>query len=101
MLWVDQPVGTGFSIGDVKATNEEDISKDFADFLLNFQEIFGISKFKIYMTGESYAGRYVPYISAEILNRKEKDPSHFDLGGQLNSRFIELEIFNRTSLKYT
>jgi carboxypeptidase D len=47
----------------VTATSEEDIAKDFNDFFLNFQTIFGIKKFKIFVTGESYAGRYVPYIS--------------------------------------
>ena len=78
---MEQPVGTGFSIGNVTATSEEDIAVDFANFFLNFQETFGISKFKIYVTGESYAGRYVPYISAEMLDRDDKD--HFDLSGTL------------------
>jgi carboxypeptidase D len=81
VLWVEQPVGTGFSYGNVTATNEEDIAEDFANFFLNFQTIFGISKFKIYVTGESYAGRYVPYISAEFLDRNDTD--HFDLSGAL------------------
>jgi carboxypeptidase C (cathepsin A) len=79
MLWVDQPVGTGFSIGEVTATNEEDIAADFVGFLLNFETIFGIKNFKIYVTGESYAGRYVPYISAAIIDKN--DITHFDLGG--------------------
>ncbi|KAG4420523.1 hypothetical protein IFR04_006343 [Cadophora malorum] len=81
VLWVEQPVGTGFSIGNVTATGEEDIAEDFANFFLNFQKIFRISKFKIYVTGESYAGRYVPYISAEMLNRN--DTEHFDVNGAL------------------
>lgn len=65
----------------MKATSEEDIAKDFVDFFLNFQNIFGISKFKIYVTGESYAGRYVPYISAEMIDRCDED--HLDLSGAL------------------
>ena len=73
VLWVEQPVGTGFSIGDITATSEEEIAKDFADFILNFENIFGISKFKIIATGESYAGRYVPYISAEMIDRCDED----------------------------
>jgi carboxypeptidase D len=81
VLWVEQPVGTGFSIGDVTATSEEDIAKDFADFFLNFQNIFGISKFNIFVTGESYAGRYVPYISAEMIDRCDDD--HFNVTGAL------------------
>ena len=61
VLWVEQPVGTGFSEGDVTATSQEDIAKDFVGFFKNFQDIFGIKNYKIYVTGESYAGRYVPY----------------------------------------
>lgn len=79
MLWVEQPVGTGFSIGEVTATNEEEIAQDFVKFFKNFQTIFGIKKFKIYVTGESYAGRYVPYISAAMIDKNDTD--HFDLSG--------------------
>lgn len=81
VLWVEQPVGTGFSIGKVTATSEEDIAQDFIKFFANFQKIFGISKFKIYVTGESYAGRYIPYISAAMLNEKNTDT--YDLKGKL------------------
>jgi len=82
MLWVEQPVGTGFSIGEVTATSEEDIAQDFVKFFKNFQTIFGIKKFKIYVTGESYAGRYVPYISAAMID--EHDTDYFDLNGKIH-----------------
>jgi len=81
VLWVEQPVGTGFSAGEVRATSEEDIAEDFSKFFLNFQKTFGISKFKIYITGESYAGRYVPYISANMLDKNDTD--HYDVSGML------------------
>jgi len=81
VLWVEQPVGTGFSQGKVTATSEEEIAEDFAGFFLNFQKTFGIKNFKIFVTGESYAGRYVPYISANFLDKN--DTEHFDLKGAL------------------
>ena len=81
VLWVEQPVGTGFSVGEVTATSEEDVAQDFANWFVNFQTTFGISKFKIYVTGESYAGRYVPYISAAFIDRN--DTEYFDLKGAL------------------
>ncbi|RMZ86083.1 hypothetical protein DV737_g54, partial [Chaetothyriales sp. CBS 132003] len=81
MLWVEQPVGTGFAQGTPTATSQYDIAADFVGFFKNFQELFGIKNFKIYVTGESYAGRYVPYISAAFLDQKDK--KHFDLGGAL------------------
>lgn len=37
MLWVEQPVGTGFSIGTPNATNEEDIASDVVRFFKNFE----------------------------------------------------------------
>ena len=81
LLWVEQPVGTGYTVGTPTATSEEQIAKDFVGFLDNFQKTFGITKFKIYVTGESYAGRYVPYISAAILDKN--DATNFNLGGAM------------------
>ncbi|KJK67289.1 Serine carboxypeptidase [Aspergillus parasiticus SU-1] len=81
VLWVEQPVGTGFAIGKPNATTQEETAEDFVRFFKNFQELFGIKNFKIYVTGESYAGRYVPYISAAMLDRN--DTEHYDLKGAL------------------
>lgn len=77
---VEQPVGTGFSIGEVTAKTEEDIAQDFIKFFKNFEKTFGIKNYKIYVTGESYAGRYVPYISAAMLD--QKDMEYYDLSGE-------------------
>lgn len=79
MLFVEQPVGTGFSIGEIEAKNEVDIAKDFVGFFKNWEKLFGIKNYKIYVTGESYAGRYVPYIAAQMLD--ENDKEYFDLSG--------------------
>ncbi|CAG8888578.1 unnamed protein product [Penicillium egyptiacum] len=81
VLWVDQPIGTGYSVGTPTAVSQEETAQDFVKFFKNFQKIFGIKNFKIYVTGESYAGRYVPYISAAMLD--EKDKEYFDLDGAL------------------
>jgi carboxypeptidase D len=78
---VEYPIGLGFSTGNVTANSEEETAADFIGFFKNFQQIFGISKFKIYVTGESYAGRYVPYVSSAIIDMN--DTTHFDLGGAL------------------
>lgn len=80
-LRVEYPIGLGFSEGEVTATSEEETAQDFLGFFKNFEEIFGISKFKIYVTGESYAGRYVPYVMAAMLDTK--DTTHYDVKGGL------------------
>ncbi|TID26545.1 pheromone processing carboxypeptidase (Sxa2) [Venturia nashicola] len=100
MLWVEQPVGTGYTVGTPTAKSEEEIANDFVGFLENFENTFGIKNFKIYVTGyaiseftdkpglgadikfsESYAGRFVPYISAAILNKN--NTALFNLKGAL------------------
>lgn len=48
---VDQPIGTGFSIGTPTATNEVESAQQFIQFFKNFEQIFGIKNYKIYMTG--------------------------------------------------
>lgn len=89
---VDQPIGTGYSVGTPTAVSQEETAEDFVKFFKNFQKIFGIKNFKIYVTGESYAGRYVPYISAAMLD--EKDKEYFDLDGELS------RIFKRLGCKF-
>ena len=78
---MDQPIGTGFAIGTPVATNEEETAQDFIRFFKNFETIFGIKDFKIYVTGESYAGRYVPFIAAAMLD--EKNSTYYDVKGAL------------------
>lgn len=78
---VDQPVGTGFSTGTPTAKSSADVAVQFADWFKEFQKKFGIKNYKIFVTGESYGGRWVPYISAEFLNRADK--STYDLKGSL------------------
>lgn len=78
---VEYPIGLGFSTGNVTATSQEQTAQDFLGFFKNFQNIFGISNFKIYVTGESYAGRYVPYVSAAMLDAN--DTIHSNLSGAL------------------
>ncbi|KAF8261908.1 Alpha/Beta hydrolase protein [Lactarius quietus] len=61
VLYVEQPVGTGFSQGEPNAQNEEDAAAQLVGFLQQFLEIFLELKGKnFYLAGESYAGFYVP-----------------------------------------
>jgi carboxypeptidase D len=55
VVYVDQPVGTGFSTGNITAENEEDVARQFNGFWKNFVDIFQLQGYKIYVTGESYA----------------------------------------------
>ena len=70
LLYVDQPIGTGFSHGgkhDVR--NETEVAEDAAILLRGFLEQNPEYKGRdFYITGESYAGHYVPAIAYYLLN---------------------------------
>lgn len=53
VLWVEQPVSVGFGTGKSTATNEDEVSTDFRDFLDSFMEVFPEMKNKkLWITGE-------------------------------------------------
>jgi len=63
MLWVEQPVGVGFSQGTPDITNEVELAQEFIGFYEQFVKAFQLQNRKTYLTGESYGGYYVPYVS--------------------------------------
>jgi carboxypeptidase C (cathepsin A) len=88
MLFVEQPGGTGFSTASSAWTGEEavhrtedDVAQNFYDFLQNLYEVFGdeLRKKKLYISGESYAGFYVPSIARGIYLRNKKVSSDSQL----------------------
>ncbi len=70
MLYIEQPSTTGFSTGSIAGlTGENVIAEDFFQFLQSFYEVFEELKVKeLRLTGESYAGFYIPYIATRILD---------------------------------
>ncbi|KAI2630047.1 Alpha/Beta hydrolase protein [Xylaria nigripes] len=80
-VWVEQPIGTGFARGKVTATGEEDVAAQFLGFWKNFIKTFSMQGYKVYITGESYAGAYVPYISSAMLD--QNDTTYYDLSGMI------------------
>ncbi|KAL1310734.1 hypothetical protein AAFC00_000987 [Neodothiora populina] len=81
VVWVEQPVGTGFSQGIPTAQSEEEVAVQFAGFWKNFVETFDLQNRKVYITGESYAGMYVPYISSHFLDLN--NTKYYDVKGAM------------------
>ncbi|KAK4408475.1 Serine carboxypeptidase-like 48 [Sesamum angolense] len=86
LIYVDQPIGTGFSYtsyrGDIRKSTEA-ASVDFYDFLQAFfQRHPRYAKNDFYITGESYAGHYIPDFSVRIhkANRNKKS-RHINIKG--------------------
>ncbi|KAJ7287292.1 alpha/beta-hydrolase [Mycena rebaudengoi] len=64
VLWVEQPVGTGFSQGTPNITNDDQLAEQLTGFFTQFLEVFRELKGNnFWLSGESYAGFYVPYIA--------------------------------------
>ncbi|KAF4563804.1 hypothetical protein EYR36_003046 [Pleurotus pulmonarius] len=75
IFFIDQPVGAGFSYAEFGETAEttEVAAKDIAAFMVIFFEHF--TKFKgraFHLTGESYAGRYLPVYASEIYDQNAR-----------------------------
>jgi hypothetical protein len=68
LLFVEQPIGVGFSRGSPPPQNEDDLSGDFAAFLTNFYHVFPeYQSSDLFLFGESYAGMYVPSIARRLV----------------------------------
>lgn len=76
MLFLDNPLGTGFSFTsdlDRMATNQTTIGQDLYAALAQFFELFpDLRTNDFFVTGESYAGKYVPSCAFEI-HQQNKD----------------------------
>ncbi|PSR75466.1 Alpha/Beta hydrolase protein [Coniella lustricola] len=79
VIWVDQPIGTGFSQGTPTALNEVDVANQFMEFWQNFVDTFDLTGYKVYIVGESYAGMYVPYIASGMLDTN--DTEYYNVSG--------------------
>lgn len=72
VLYVDQPIGTGFSTGTSNNTDNAHNTAVFVKWLDSFFNTFPeMRSKKIHLMGESYAGVFLPYIAKEIQAQKE------------------------------
>ncbi|KAK9455859.1 Alpha/Beta hydrolase protein [Dipodascopsis uninucleata] len=74
ILFVDNPLGTGFSFVDTDSYLHElsEMSDDFMVFLDKFFDIFPqYLDDDLYIAGESFAGMYIPYIADSILTHNK------------------------------
>ena len=82
VMYVDQPIGTGFSFTDSWSAfrmTEDQVAEDFYIFIHNF--LLKYPKFQgreIFLTGESYAGHYIPVIARTL---QLKDDPWINLAG--------------------
>jgi cathepsin A (carboxypeptidase C) len=74
IIYLDQPLGVGYSYGPNGATNSIEVGEQVYEFLQNFLNIF--PKYRnlgFHISGESYAGHYIPSIG-KVINDNNKNP---------------------------
>lgn len=83
VLYIDNPVGTGFSFTqDGYAQNETAVGNDIYTALVQFFKLFPeLQKNEFFVTGESYAGKYVPAVSYTIHTRNLNSLMKINLKG--------------------
>lgn len=77
LLFLDSPIGSGFSIAPSEEhipTSQDEVAKDL---YVALQAFFGLNpSFRerpFYVTGESYAGKYVPSLGLYMLNQLDSN----------------------------
>lgn len=80
LIYIDNPVGTGFSFTDDDAgyaKNEKDVGRDLYEAVKQLFQLFPeFQTLDFYITGESYAGKYVPALAYKIHKTQEKYTRH-------------------------
>mmetsp|Transcript_13839 Transcript_13839/g.30505 ORF Transcript_13839/g.30505 Transcript_13839/m.30505 type:complete len:446 (-) Transcript_13839:157-1494(-) len=69
MLFIDSPVGTGWSFADDGgyAKSQEDVARALAAFLESFAKLHPEAPKSIVLAGESYGGHYIPALTKYLL----------------------------------
>ncbi|KAJ6002675.1 Peptidase S10 serine carboxypeptidase [Penicillium sp. IBT 35674x] len=75
VLYVDQPVGTGFSIASSLVRTNEQVTADLALWLhALFKQFPHLQSKKVHLMGESYAGIFVPYLASALMEGNHSFP---------------------------
>ena len=88
MLFLDQPAKVGYSYGDANDSTDEMMAEDAYYFIQSFLQSEEGQKYQtspLYLTGESYAGHYIPALSHRIWagnkSHQENNLVHLPLAG--------------------
>ena len=108
LLYVDQPVNTGFSFtsdSSDEARDEETVSNDMFEFL---QDFFlsrpELADNPLFITGESYAGHYVPAVAHRAFVASKKDEGSVNLnlkGFAIGNGLTDPEVQYAAYAKYS
>ena len=68
IVFLDQPVNTGFSYGNTTLNSMQEGATEFMSFLTQFLNMYPeLKQNDFHLTGESYAGKYLPLFAYYVL----------------------------------
>ncbi|ROV98189.1 hypothetical protein VSDG_04413 [Cytospora chrysosperma] len=74
VIFLDQPVNVGYSYSSDSVSDTNAAGKDvYALLTLFFQQFPEYAKQDFHISGESYAGHYIPVFASEILSHKDRN----------------------------
>ena len=74
VIFLDQPVNVGYSYSGSTVSNTVAAGKDvYALMTLFFKQFPEYAKQPFHISGESYAGHYIPVFASEILSHKKRN----------------------------
>ncbi|XP_006881646.1 PREDICTED: lysosomal protective protein isoform X2 [Elephantulus edwardii] len=88
MLYLESPAGVGFSYSDDKyyMTNDTDVAQSNYEALKDFFQLFPEYKDnKLFLTGESYAGVYIPTLAVLVMQDPSMNLQGLAIGNGLSS----------------
>ncbi|CAH6776790.1 lysosomal protective protein [Phodopus roborovskii] len=88
MLYIESPAGVGFSYSDDKTyvTNDTEVAQNNYEALKDFFRLFPEYKDnKLFLTGESYAGIYIPTLAVLVMQDPSMNLQGLAVGNGLSS----------------
>ncbi|XP_046671047.1 venom serine carboxypeptidase-like [Homalodisca vitripennis] len=104
LLFIDNPAGAGFSYSTLRcfANNIPTISEQLYSALLQFFHMFPeLRKNKFFLTGESFAGHYIPPLAALIDKKNDQCETPMNLKGvMIGNPLMKLDCHDYGSFLY-
>lgn len=92
VVWVDQPVGTGFSHGGL-VHDETEVASDMKEFILGVMDKYALDDLDLYIFGESYAGHYVPVVADAVVGEARVKLKGAGIGNGLTMPEIQYKYY--------
>lgn len=96
VIFLDQPVNVGYSYSSGSVSDTVAAGKDiYALLTLFFKQFPEYAKQSFHISGESYAGHYIPVFAAEILSHKKRNINLQSvlIGNGLTDGFTQYEYY--------